>query len=116
MGYKGEGEVGEKARFSGWGDWQDSEELWGGTWFNAEWTKLEMFVGHLEVLLGGWSLRSCLGLSRLESEFQKGTTYHAAEAMGLCEAMGHRKGMILTHPDPTHSETSHGLLFIEAAA
>lgn len=36
----------------------------GGTWFNAEWAKLEVFVGHLEVLLGGWSLRPCLGLSR----------------------------------------------------
>lgn len=82
MGCKGEGEVGEKARLSGWGDWQDSGESWGGTWFNAEWTKLEVLVGHLEVLLGGWSLRPCLGLSRLESEVQKRTGYHAAEAMG----------------------------------
>lgn len=66
VGCKGEGEVGEKARLSGWSDWQDRGEPWGGTWFNAEWTKLEAFVGHREVLLGGWSLRPCLGLSKPE--------------------------------------------------
>ena len=49
-------------------------------------------------------------------EVQKEAGLHGSEAMGVCEAMGHGKGMIPAHPDPPSSVTSHGLLVMGAEA